>query len=452
MSIIDIIAVLLTLSALLAYINHRFLGLPPTIGLMALTLATTVVIVSIGLVEPRFEDAARRFAESIDFQETVMQGILGFLLFAGALHVNLRDLARYRAAVLLLATVGVVISTVLVALLTWGLLSVLGYPISFLWCLIFGALISPTDPIAVMGLLKQMNAPHSLEIKIAGESLFNDGTAVVLFLGLLAIVTGKEEASVEHLTLLFLQEAIGGIAFGLVLGWGACRLLTGIDDYRIEVMLTLAVVAGGYALATKIHVSAPIAIVIAGLMIGNQGRSFAMSAQTIERLDNFWELIDEILNSILFVLIGLEVLILTFTGKYVLIGLALIPVVLFSRAAAVAIPIRGFLRQSGFDKYTVRILTWGGLRGGISVALALSLPSEAGGQPLAERDIFLAATYVIVVFSILVQGLTMKPLTRYWLQLDRQERLIERQAIIAASSAAHPVPKPDRVEPSAPSA
>jgi CPA1 family monovalent cation:H+ antiporter len=279
----------------------------------------------------------------------------------------------------------------------------------------FGALISPTDPIAVMAILKKAGVPKDMEIKIAGESLFNDGVAVVAYLGLLEIATGKAEFDIVHLAQLFLWEAVGGAAVGFALAWLTYRMLRSVDNYQVEVMLSLALAAGGYALVNRLHMSGPIAAVVAGLLIGNLGRAYAMSPTVIEHMDTFWELLDEILNAVLFVLIGVEVLALALTGELLLIGLAAVPIVLLARLVSVAPPIALLRRRGRFARYTVRVLTWGGLRGGISVALALAIPRAARGEPVVERDALVAMTYVVVVFSILGQGLTLGPLVKRWM-------------------------------------
>jgi CPA1 family monovalent cation:H+ antiporter len=411
----DILAVLLVLAAGLGYVNHRLLKLPPTVGLMAMTLGASLLVAAVGFVFPAVDERAAAFVREIDFNQAVLQGMLGFLLFAGALHIDLDDLARQKTVIAILATVGVVLSTLIVGGLAWCLFAALGMPIRPVFCLLFGALISPTDPVAVLALLKQVGAPKSLEVTIAGESLFNDGVGVVVFLGLPGIVT-TGGLRLEDLAGLFLREAVGGAAFGLVIGLVAYRLLKGVDNYQVEILISLALVAGGYALAHALHLSGPIAMVVAGLLIGNHGRSFAMSPTTVEHLDSFWELIDEILNAVLFVLLGLEVLAVTFTGRHLAAGLLAIPVVLLARLVSVALPVRLLRLRQPADGSAVRVLTWGGLRGAISVALALSLPRE-----WAERDLILVVTYVVVVFSILVQGLTIGPLARQWLPAKDQE-------------------------------
>ena len=406
MDVLQIAALLLSLAAVFSYLNHRFVRLPTTIGLMLIALLVSLALLGLDLAGLNFPaDWARNVLGGIDFNQTLLHGMLSFLLFAGALHVNLEDLARQKWVIGILASVGVITSTFLIGLLSWWLFGLLGFGIDFIYCLLFGALISPTDPIAVLGILKTVGAPKSLETKIAGESLFNDGVGVVVFLVLLGIASSGE-VSASEVALLFAEEAVGGVMFGLLIGWIAYRMLAGVDNYQVEVLLTLALVMGGYALAETIHVSAPIAIVVAGLLIGNHGRVMAMSTKTREHLDTFWELVDEILNAVLFVLIGLEVLALSLEADSVLAALLLIPVVLLARFVSVGIPVTLLRPLRSFTPHAVKVLTWGGLRGGISVALALSLPAGA------ERDLILTVTYVIVVFSILVQGLSVGRLIR----------------------------------------
>ena len=401
-----LIAALITLAALFSFINYRWLKLPTTIGLMALALTVSLGIIVAGEFFPAVEKKAEEIILRIDFNEALMHGMLGFLLFAGALHVNLGDLKSHRFEIAILSTLGVLISTVLVGVLFWGVTWLLGIPMQFIYCLLFGALISPTDPIAVMGILKQIGAPKSLEIKIAGESLFNDGVGVVVFMGLYEIAVGEQGFDVGHLGLLFLQEAVGGALFGLAIGYLAYWMLKQVDNFQVEILISLAVVAGGYAFGEFLHVSAPIAMVVAGLLIGNVGKEFAMSDMTAEHLDMFWELVDEFLNAVLFVLIGLEMVVVAFDGSRLFAGLLMIPLVLFARLVSVGLPMSWMRSRRQFSPYAVRILTWGGLRGGISVALALSLPTVVQNQPVVERESILAVTYIIVIFSILVQGLT----------------------------------------------
>jgi CPA1 family monovalent cation:H+ antiporter len=406
MTIFQIIALLISLTALFSYLNHRFFKLPATIGVMLIALLVSLGLIAAGQLAPRIHAEAEGLLSRIDFDATLMQGMLSFLLFAGAMHIDLSDLAKQKRVVATLALVGIVISMFVFGTVIYFVLGWLGLPLSFMWCLLFGSLISPTDPVAVIGILKHAKVPHSLETQIAGESLFNDGVGVVIFIVLGEIVLTGTSMSASHIGALFLEEAVGGAVFGFVIGWIVYRLLKTVDNYRVEVLLTLALVSGGYALAGVIHVSGPIAVVVAGLFIGNHGRRLAMSDITRQNLDTFWELIDEILNALLFVLIGLEVLVLTFTRQLFLAGLLAIPAILFARWVSVALPTTVLRRWREFTPGTVSILTWGGIRGGISVALALSLP------PGPERQIVLAVTYVIVIFSILVQGLTLERVVR----------------------------------------
>ncbi len=416
----DLIAILIVLAALFSYINLKVLRLPSAIGLMALTLLFSVAVFVAGQFLPAVGARVDPLLIQLDLNEALLHGMLGFLLFAGALHVDLGDLARHFRPIAALATFGVLISTAVVGALAWGMLTLIGQPIRFLDCLLFGALISPTDPIAVLGLLKRVGVPKALEVQIAGESLFNDGVGVVVFTGLLGVASGLDQPDVAHVALLFVRETVGGALFGVAIGLLVFLMLRSVDEYKVEIFLSLALVAGGYALADAWHLSGPIAMVVAGLMIGNHGRNFAMSATTNERLDQFWELIDEALNAVLFVLIGLEVLALPFTPRNLIAGLLVIPIVLAARLVSVGLPVRVLRRSVRFEPSTVRILTWGGLRGGISVALALSVPSGPPSVAAPRRDLIVAMTYVVVVFSIVVQGLTVGPLTRRWLSEPRK--------------------------------
>lgn len=428
MSFFEIVAVLVTLAAALAFVNTRYVRLPTTIGLMVLALLLSLVVLAVGYVTPPVQDAAQRMLDSIDFDQTLLHGMLGYLLFAGALHVNLDDLRQQKLIIGGLASVGVLLSTIIVGGLTWGLAQLMDLPLPFLYCLAFGALIAPTDPIAVLALLKRLGAPKTLETKITGESLFNDGVGVVVFLAVLAVINpvggahgghGEAQTGAGDVALLFAQETLGGAALGLAAGLLAYFMLKRLDDAKTEILITLALVTGGYALASHLHLSGPIAMVVAGLLIGNHGRTLAMSDHTRENLDTFWELIDEILNAVLFVLIGLEVLVLEFTGRYLLAGLAAIPVVLVARSVSVAVPVTLLRLRRSFSPHVVKLLTWAGLRGGISVALALvlrdvarELPAEARETGQAAAEVILAMTYVVVIFSIVVQGLTIGPLLR----------------------------------------
>jgi CPA1 family monovalent cation:H+ antiporter len=407
---LDIAALLVTLTALFSWLNQRFVRLPGTIGVMSIAL-----VLSLGLVGAdqlgfaRLTDQAQALVASVDFSTVLMQGMLSLLLFAGSLHVDLAELASRRVPISVLATAGVLISTAVVGLAAWGILAAADLPLGLLDCLVFGALISPTDPIAVMGVLKSARAPKGLEIKIAGESLFNDGVGVVVFTVLLGLARGARPLSAGGVTMLFLEEAVGGVAFGLAAGYLTYLLLKSVDNYQVEVLLTLALVLGGNALASRLHVSGPLAMVAAGLLVGNHGRLLAMSERTRRHLDTFWELLDEILNAVLFVLIGLELLVLDFRPGTLLASVLMIPAVLLARFVSVGVPLTVLRRFNRFTPHAVKILTWAGVRGGISVALALSLPAGP------ERQVFLPMTYVIVLFSILVQGLSLGRVVRWLL-------------------------------------
>lgn len=415
MSLFELIALLLAIAALLGYFNTRYLELPTTIGIMLLSLIVSLALVVIGLFVPSIEQFAENIVAQIDFEDVLLDVMLSYLLFAGALHVDLSELARHKWVIALMATVGVVVSTVLVGTATYFLLPLFGVEIEFLHCLLFGALISPTDPVAVLGILKKAGVGKSLETKITGESLFNDGVGVVVFLALLSIATGQHEFSAAYIGELFAVEVLGGLAFGAALGFLGYYLLRNIDNYQVEVLITLALVTGGYCLASHFHLSGPLAMVMAGLMIGNHGRLLAMSNTTRQHLDLFWELVDEILNALLFALIGLELLIVAnqFSWGTFLVGLLMIVVVLLCRAAAVSIPLVTLRPFRKFSDGALKMLTWGGLRGGISVALALALPEEAG------RSLFLKLTYMVVIFSIAVQGLTVR---RLYQSIARSEK------------------------------
>jgi CPA1 family monovalent cation:H+ antiporter len=393
------LTILICLAALFGYVNHRLLKLPMTIGLMAVALGCSLSLLALGKLGFGVGAEAQRLISAVDFNETLMHGMLGFLLFAGALHVKLEELLDLKWVIGTLATVGTLLSSAIIGLLGYIVFDWVGLPLPFLYCLLFGALISPTDPIAVMGVLRQARLPKALEMKIVGESLFNDGVGVVIFLVLLNLLP-RETVHAADIMWLFVEEAIGGAALGLALGYVAYRMLRSVDHDQVEILITLALVMGGFALADLLHTSGPIAVVVAGLLIGNYGRQWAMSETTRERLDSFWELLDELLNAVLFVLIGLEVLALSFQRSYLIAGLVAVPLVLAARWITVLLQVGGFSLVREFSDKTVRILTWGGLRGGISVALALSLPSGP------ERDAVVTITYVVVVFSILVQGLT----------------------------------------------
>jgi monovalent cation:H+ antiporter, CPA1 family len=405
MTIFEIIAILTTLAALFAWLNYRVLRLPTTIGLMIIAMLTSLLLAALGrmgfVVGPFVE-----LVSAIDFDQALLHGLLGALLFAGALHLDLEELWGQLGIIITLATVGVLISTFLVGAGTWLLLSLAGLSLPFVWCLLFGALISPTDPIAVGAILRKAGVPRSLEIKIAGESLFNDGVGVVIFLAVAGLALGGQSVTGATVAKLFAVEVGGGLLFGAAIGWLAYRMLKSVDNYQVEILITLALVTGGFALADRLHISGPLAMVVAGLLIGNRGRRLAMSETTRARLDEFWELVDEFLNAVLFVLIGVEIVVVDATPAVLLVAVGVIPLLLLARLVSVGLPV-GLLRRSRpFSPNAVRVLTWSGLRGGISVALALSLPAGS------ERNLLVAVTYVAVAFSIIVQGLTVGPVTR----------------------------------------
>ncbi len=405
---LDIAAICLVITALLAYLNHRFVGMPTTIGVMAAALLISLMLV--GLDALGLAHSLRQYEESllrsIDFSDVLMRGMLSLLLFAGALHIDLSELKAFRWQVGALAVFGTLLSTFAVGFGMWFALPLASLQLPLMYCLLFGALISPTDPIAVMGILKSARAPKELELVIATESLFNDGVGVVIFSLLLGMLASGLTPSPGQGVELLLQEAGGGLLFGLVLGYATFRLLKSVDSYQVEVLLTLAAVTGGYALASKLHVSGPLAMVVAGLIIGNHGRALAMSDTTRRYLDMFWELVDEILNAMLFVLIGMEVLLVVFSVNELLATGLAIAVTLSARLLTVGLPVRLLRHAVNLPRGSWKVLTWGGLRGGISVALALSLPAGP------ERDTVVALTYGVVVFSILVQGLSIGYVTR----------------------------------------
>lgn len=407
MDIFAIITILTILSAAFAFINTKFLKLPFTIGLMIIAMCFTLLIVIVGQFNSSILEQSKELIQSIDFKTVLLEVMLSFLLFAGALHTKLDDLAKHKAPIMLFATFGVMVSTFLVGGIFYFVAEAVGHHIDFIYCLLFGALISPTDPIAVLGILKEAKAPKKLEIKIVGESLFNDGVGVVVFLVIFSIAQrGIASVEAEEVGLLFFEEVFGGIALGLLMGWIGFKIMKTIDHYETEVMITLAMVMGIYSIAHAVHFSGPLAVVVAGIFIGNKSPEIAWSKTTQNYVDKFWELIDVFLNAILFVLIGFELLIVTINGEYILLGVLAIPITLIARYLALKGPIMLFNKKLEFIPKTDMIMTWGGIRGGISIALALSL------QPEMERELFLTVTYVIVVFSIIGQGLTIGPLVK----------------------------------------
>jgi len=403
-SVFHAMGLIVTLVALFGYLNHRFIGLPDTVGITAIGLVAALGLTAYGAYDPAVVEWAARTVERIDFAEVVFHGMLGMLLFAGSLHINLGDIDRQKWTILLLATIGVLLSTCIVGAAFYSVAHLLGLELPFIYALLFGALISPTDPIAVLGILRKVGVSKSLETKIAGESLFNDGTGVVLFLTLSGIAFGGHEASVPQVLLLLGTEIVGGVLVGLALGLAGFFLLRGIDSYAVEIMLTLAMATAGYGLAEYLHTSAPIAVVVMGLLVGNHGKRLAMSERTREHLSSFWDLADELLNLLLFGLIGIEIIALAARLANLAPALIAIPIVLVARLASVGLPVLALRQFRSFTPNTVKIMTWGGLRGGISVALALSLPAG----PMREQ--LLMATYAIVLFSLLVQATTIRHL------------------------------------------
>ena len=406
LSLFEIAALLLALSGFFGWFNHTVLKLPHTIGLLVMALIGSVALLMLEKLFPSLgiTDTLQGAIGQIDFYATVMEGMLAFLLFAGALHVDFSFLRNQAWAIGLMASVGVLTSTAIVGVGMYYLSGLLGMQVPFIWALVFGALISPTDPVAVLSLLKSINVPASLEAKIAGESLFNDGVGVVVFAILLTIATatGGVEVTAFQVAELFLVEALGGAVLGAVTGWIAYKAMSTMDEHMLEILLSLGIVAATYALALRFHLSGPIAVVVTGLLVGNRGAAVAMSEHTQESMFSFWELIDEILNSVLFLLIGLEVLVISLDPSFAWLAVATIPLVLAARLIAVSLPIFLLSFRQTFTSGAIPVLTWGGLRGGISVALALSLPA------IAEKPLLLACTYAVVLFSIIVQGLTVK--------------------------------------------
>jgi CPA1 family monovalent cation:H+ antiporter len=409
MNVFDIAAVLIGLSALFGYLNHRFLHLPHTIGLVVIALAASLSVILFDIVWPgtNVADTVTDLLNDIDFHDTLMRGMLSFLLFAGGLHVDFSAFRKQALPIAMMATIGILISTFLVGWATWFLLGLFDIDIPFIWALVFGALISPTDPVAVLSIFRTVDVPEALEASMAGESLFNDGVGVVVFTVVVAIAAGGmggEPVTALTVAELFLIEALGGALLGLAAGYVGYRAMHHVDEHNLEVLITLAMVMVTYVVAIRLHMSGPIAMVVAGMFIGNQGMRYAVSDASREDIRKFWSLLDEILNSVLFLLIGLEVLVIAQRADHLGAALLLIPVTVIARWAAVFVPITVLSRWRTFAKGSIPILTWGGLRGGIAVALALSLPANE------HKATILTITYAVVLFSIIVQGLTIKPL------------------------------------------
>ena len=404
MNIQEIISITIVLAAVFAYVNNRFIKWPPTIGIMTLSLGSSILVAVIG--HSFISKKALQLASAVDFHDVLMNFMLSFLLFAGAIHIDEAKLKKERWSVLLLATIGTLISTFVIGWMVWLLFGLFHLAVPFIYCLMFGALISPTDPIAVLAILKEANIPSSLEIKISGESLFNDGVAVVVFMTIVEVARNGGDLSILNTGKLFLQEAGGGLLFGALLGYLGSKALGSIDDYKVEVLITLALVMGGYFVAGLLHISGPLAMVVTGIITGNQVRKGLLSKISRDYLNKFWELIDEILNAVLFLFIGLEMLIIHVDFTIIWIGFICILIALTARWVSVSVPVALLRQKIKFERHVVTILTWGGLRGGLSVAMALSLGATM------YRDEFVLMTYIIVVFSIIVQGLTIGPLTK----------------------------------------
>ena len=407
MHLYTIITIIVSLAAVFAYINHRFIRLPSTIGIILLSLIGSLLLVFFGKEAPQLFSSVTAMVKALDFYDLLINMMLSFLLFAGAIHINSERLKKERLPIIGLASVGTIMSTFLVGGMIYGLFRVFNYPVDIIYCLLFGALISPTDPIAVLGILTKAKIPQSLEMKISGESLFNDGVGVVIFLTILEVAkVGIANMSALNVAILFLKEAGGGLLYGAALGYAAFWLLKSVDNYQLEVLITLAIVMGGYTLANAMHVSGPLAMVVAGIITGNKSKKSGMSAITRDYLGKFWELVDETLNAILFLLIGMEMLVIDMDANILAMGLCAILVVLLARWISVAFPVLFLKRFVKFERHAIAILTWGGLRGGISIALALSIPEGM------HRNEFVALTYIIVIFSIVVQGLTIGKLAK----------------------------------------
>lgn len=413
-------SVLIVLASFFAYLNLRFLKLPGTIGIMIIAMLVSVGIRVLG--DSYFPHTTKEFFQMIkefDFNEILMGAMLNFLLFAGALHVNMSDLKEQKVPIIIYSTVSVVLSALIISILLYNIAPIFGINIPYIFCLVFGTLISPTDPIVVLGVLKQAKVPKRIETKIVGESLFNDGVAVVMFAVVLKMATDPTfDMSFGSIAWLFAKEGIGGLLLGAVLGFSASNVMKKIDDYKVSVLITLSIVMGGFLIAQSLHVSSPLAMVIAGLIIGNYGKKVAMSEETKDYLEKFWELIDEILNAILFLFIGFELLLLPDLNKQLLTGFVAIFIVLFSRIASIVLPwmffdfFKFFGIKSAYNKGSLMVLVWGGIRGGVSIALVLSMPD---GE---YKNLLLEVTYIVVLFSILVQGLTVGKLAKKVLEKE----------------------------------
>ena len=406
MALFNLIAIILSVAVGIGYINYRFIKMPNTIAIMFASLLLSLCLLVLGqLGYVHLLNGIVTVINQLDFHSLLMNGIINFLLFAGALTVDINDLKRHRWEVAVLATVGTLASTVLIGTGMYYFLQCAHLPMAYIQCLLFGALISPTDPIAVIALFKQLGVPRSLSIMVEGESLFNDGVGIVLFLTLYQLAFTQHSVTWGEVSLLFFREAVGGVMYGAAMGLLAYWLMKPIqENTKMEILITLAIVTGGYALANYWDLSGPLAMVVAGIFIGNRGQAFPMKKHSRETLFHFWEVVDDVLNALLFLLIGLELLVLHLSLEQLFIGVFAIPLVLVARSVCVALPMRWFQRSKTYPPHTVQIMIWGGLRGGLAVGLALALPDGA------SRDVLLTMTYAVVVFAILVQGMTIKPL------------------------------------------
>ncbi len=407
MPVYNLITIIIVFTAVFGYINYKFIKLPGTIGIMLISLLASLLLIIIGLLQPVFFEETKKLISTIDFHTALMKIMLSFLLFAGAINIDINKLKRESLAIFTFSTIGVLISTFIAAALLFTVTTLFALHMDFIYCLLFGALISPTDPIAVLGILRKAKIPPTLEMKISGESLFNDGVAVVVFTTIYEVITaGVHNISTGRIIWLFVREAGGGIAFGVLLGYLGFWILRSVDNYIVEVLITVAVVMGGYLCADHLNISGPLAMVAAGIITGNKSMEQIMSDVTRDYVDKFWQMMDEVLNAILFLLVGFQMLIIPFNNTIFWLGCLSIIIVLIARWISVVIPIFFLRFKKTFEKHAVLILTWGGLRGGLSVALALSLPQNMYGET------FVAVTYMIVLFSIIVQGLTIGKLAR----------------------------------------
>jgi len=403
MNIYELIAALITLTAILAFINHKFIRLPSSIGLLISSMFISFIILILNYFGFSHLKEISVAVNSVDFNNILMGGMISFMLFAAAIHIPFEDLKPQKGPILVFSTIGVVLSTFIIGTLIYFVFPLIGFNITYINCLLFGALISPTDPIAVLGILKETKLPKTIEMKISGESLFNDGVAVVVFASLYQIAAfSAVDFSVSASLLMFLREAVGGILLGAAIGYGGYLMLKRINSYKVEVLITLAIVMGGFSIAQYLHVSGPLAMVAGGLLVGNLSKKDGWSEQTQEYLEKFWELIDEVLNAILFVWIGLEILIIHPPENFLLISIATILIIVVSRWLSISIPSFLIPLKEKIPQKTVVVMVWAGLRGGLSLAMALSLSSTM------NRDLFIYLTYIVVIFTIVIQGLTLK--------------------------------------------